>query len=127
MATTPTLPLFDEPATPSQRPSPDGSSISTAEPYSIARYETQEEYTRRTRAEGRGTASDEERQAHVDALRAEGKLAFGDPVADMRKPWWETLTETSANEALARYEREAQQSQSLAADLDPFEEYPFDD
>lgn len=52
--------------------------------------------------------------------RVPGKLTFGDPVADLRKPWWETMTETSANETLARYDREAQQTQSLAVFDDCF-------
>lgn len=100
MATTPTLPLFDEPATPSTKRWPD---------------------------DKRGSASDEERQAHVARLKAAGELTF-DPIADLNRGWWETLTLTDALTVQARYEREAQQAQSLAASLeDPFEEYPFDD
>lgn len=100
MATTsPTLPLFDEPATPSTKRWPD---------------------------DKRGSASDEERQAHVARLKAAGELTF-DPQEDLKRPWWETLTVNAASETLARYEREAQQSQSLAADLDPFDDSTDDD
>lgn len=51
---------------------------------------------------------------HVDRLRAEGKLTYDDPERDLRKPWWQRLTRSSAQANLDRLEREA--TQQLAHD-----------
>jgi hypothetical protein len=50
----------------------------------------------------------EQRVAHVERLRAEGRLSFDSGAeAERRKPWFERLTTQQANETLARYAAEA--------------------
>lgn len=52
----------------------------------------------------------ETRAAHIDRLRADGKLTFSSNNSGREMPWFERLTKAEAQATLDRYEREAKEN-----------------
>jgi hypothetical protein len=63
----------------------------------------------------------EERCAHVERLRAQGRLTFDTgPEAERRKPWFDRLTKEAAEKILADYEHAARPFEAPALEPVPF-------